>query len=173
MDKFPLTQDGTPVGELITERESLYTWYEARCRLPGEGLWCAWAVGDQGELRLGVLEPCGDRASIRRRFSAQLTAPVGKLLRGEVRPVRPPESGDWVPLERPDTLFRTPWLREWLGPLSGLLTRSAGGMRYVAAPYDAGRPFPLTALFCLARVVRIGGRDYAVFAFDRTERPVF
>ena len=70
MDKFPLMQDGRPVGELITEREALYTWYEARCRLPGEGLWCAWAVGDRGELRLGVLEPCGDRASIRRRFSA-------------------------------------------------------------------------------------------------------
>lgn len=86
MDKFPLMQDGRPVGELITEREALYTWYEARCRLPGEGLWCAWAVGDRGELRLGVLEPCGDRASIRRRFSAQLTAPMGRLLQGEIRP---------------------------------------------------------------------------------------
>ena len=28
MDKFPLMQDGRPVGELITEREALYTWYE-------------------------------------------------------------------------------------------------------------------------------------------------
>ena len=74
MDKFPLMQGGVSVGELITEQEALYTWFEARCRLPGEGLWCAWAVGDRGELRLGVLEPCGDRATIRRRFSARLTA---------------------------------------------------------------------------------------------------
>ena len=77
MDKFPLMQGGVSVGELITEQEALYTWFEARCRLPGEGLWCAWAVGDRGELRLGVLEPCGDRATIRRRFSARLTAPSG------------------------------------------------------------------------------------------------
>ena len=67
MDKFPLMQGGVSVGELITEQEALYTWFEARCRLPGEGLWCAWAVGDRGELRLGVLEPCGDRATIARR----------------------------------------------------------------------------------------------------------
>ena len=53
MDKFPLMQGGVSVGELITEKEALYTWFEARCRLPGEGLWCAWAVGDRGELRLG------------------------------------------------------------------------------------------------------------------------
>ena len=82
MDKFPLMQGGVSVGELITEQEALYTWFEARCRLPGEGLWCAWAVGDRGELRLGVLEPCGDRATIRRRFSARLTAPLGKLRQG-------------------------------------------------------------------------------------------
>ena len=71
MDKFPLMQGCFSVGELITEQEALYTWFEARGRLPGEGLWCAWAVGDRGELRLGVLEPCGDRATIRRRFSAR------------------------------------------------------------------------------------------------------
>ena len=88
MDKFTLMQGGVSVGELITEQEALYTWFEARCRLPGEGLWCAWAVGDRGELRLGVLEPCGDRATIRRRFSARLTAPLGKLRQGEIRPSR-------------------------------------------------------------------------------------
>ena len=33
--------------------------------------------------------------------------------------------------------------------------------------------FPLAALFCFARVVRIGGRMYAVFAFDKGEQPVF
>ena len=100
MDKFPLMQGCFSVGELITEQEALYTWFEARCRLPGEGLWCAWAVGDRGELRLGVLEPCGDRATIRRRFSARLTAPLGKLRQGEIRPAHPPEPEDWTPLER-------------------------------------------------------------------------
>ena len=52
MDKFPLLYGGRPLGELTAEREALYTWFDARCVLPGEGLWCAWAVGDQGELHL-------------------------------------------------------------------------------------------------------------------------
>mgnify|MGYP007027390177 FL=1 len=170
MDKFPLMQGGVSVGELITEQEALYTWFEARCRLPGEGLWCAWAVGDRGELRLGVLEPCGDRATIRRRFSARLTGPVGRIQWGELRPAHPAEPGDWLPAA--GELFRSPWLREQLQNASGVLTRQAAGRRYVALPYDAGRPFPLPALFCLARVCRIGGRDYVVYAFDSGERPV-
>ena len=45
MDKFPLMQGGVSVGELITEQEALYTWFEARCRLPGEGLWCGFVMG--------------------------------------------------------------------------------------------------------------------------------
>ena len=59
MDKFPLLMDGKPTGELTAEREGLYTWFSARCPLRPDGLWCAWAVGDRGELRLGVLEPEG------------------------------------------------------------------------------------------------------------------
>ena len=59
MDKFPLMQGGVSVGGAHHGAGALYTWFEARCRLPGEGLWCAWAVGDRGELRLGVLEPVG------------------------------------------------------------------------------------------------------------------
>lgn len=81
MDKFPLMQGGVSVGELITEQEALYTWFEARCRLPGEGLWCAWAVGDRGELRLGVLEPCGDRAPTGGGFPPA-DSPSGKAAAG-------------------------------------------------------------------------------------------
>ena len=29
MDKFPLLENGVPVGELTTEQEMLYTWFEA------------------------------------------------------------------------------------------------------------------------------------------------
>ena len=173
MDKFPLLRDGRPAGELIAEREALYTWFEARCPLPGEGLWCAWAVGDLGELRLGILEPVGDLASIRRRFSARLTDPLGRLQWGEIRPACPAETGAWTPLTAPEALFRAPGLRRELGRTPGVLIRDRGDRRDMAVPYDPARPFPLTALFCFARICRIGGRDYAVFAFDREERPVF
>ena len=76
------------------------------------------------------------------------------------------------PAERAADLFRSPWLREQMQNTSGVLTRRTEERRYVALPYDAMRPFPLPALFCLARICRIGGRDYVVYAFDKGERPV-
>lgn len=130
-------------------------------------------MGDRGELRLGVLEPCGDRATIRRRFSARLTAPLGKLRQGEIRPAHPPEPEDWTPLERSAVRLRSPWLREQLHLVSGVLVREGQGRRELAVPYDVCRPFPLTALFCFAHIRRIHGRSYAIFAFNGEERPVF
>ena len=117
MDKFPLLWEGKALGELIVEQEALYTWFTVRCRLPGEGIWCAWAVGDRGELRLGVVEP---QNGIRRRFSRQMTAPLGKLLRGELRPAGERAAETWTAAPEPDRLFHTPWLRRrlrWLLPL--------------------------------------------------------
>ncbi len=174
-DKFPLLLEGRPVGELSVEREGLYTWFGARCPLP-EGLWCAWAVGDRGELRLGVLEPEGGQGgggAIRRRFSRQLTAPLGRLLRGEVRPAGVREPERWESVSTPDRLFRAPWLCQRLKGTQGALTRLAGEVRYLALPYDKGKPFPLTTLFCFARVRRIGAACYVVYAFDGQERPRF
>lgn len=172
MDKFPLLLEGRPAGELTVEREGLYTWFGARCPLP-EGLWCAWAVGDRGELRLGVLEPEERQGAIRRRFSRQLTAPLGRLLRGEVRPAGVREPEGWEPAPSPDQLFRAPWLRQRLNGVQGALSRRAGETRYLALPYDKGKPFPLTTLFCFARLRRIGAAAYVVYAFDGQERPVF
>jgi len=169
MDKFPLYSGGGVRGELTTEQEPLYTWFSVRCRLPGEGLWCAWAVGERGELRIGVLEPAGDRAVIRRRFSHRMTAPLGRLLRGELRPAGD-EADKWEQGVHPP--FQTPWIRRQMEALPGVKSRSVQGRRYVAAPYDPGRPFPLVPLFCLARIRMLEGRQYAVFAFDDREWPV-
>lgn len=172
MDKFPLMLEGKPAGELTAEREGLYTWFSARCPLP-PGLWCAWAVGDQSELRLGVLEPEGSQGIIRRRFSGRLTAPLGRLLRGEVRPAGAKEPELWEPAPAPEQLFRAPWLRQRLNGTQGAQTRRAGGIRYLALPYDKAKPFPLTTLFCFAHVRSIGERAYVVYAFDGQDRPVF
>lgn len=172
MDKYPLLMDGRPTGELVTEREGLYTWFSARCPLP-EGLWCAWAVGERGELRLGVLEPEGRQGGIRRRFSGPLTAPLGRLLRGEVRPAGVKEPEGWEPAPDPAGLFRAPWLRQRLKGAQGALLRRAGEVRYLALPYDKRKPFPLTTLFCFARLQKIGAAGYVVYAFDGQDRPVF
>lgn len=172
MDKFPLLLEGKLAGELTAEREGLYTWFSASCPLP-EGLWCAWAVGDRGELRLGVLEPEGSRGAIRRRFSGRLTAPLGRLLRGEVRPAGAREPEVWEPAPAPEQLFRAPWLRQRLKGVQGARVRQAGETRYLALPYDRARPFPLTTLFCFARLRGIGEGTYVVYAFDEQDRPVF
>ena len=174
MDKVPLYWENQVVGELMAEGEALYTWFSARSRLMGQGLWCAWAVGDRGEFRLGVLEPAGSQLTIRRRFSSRMTAPLGKLLRGEVRPVQTARKEPWTNVEQPEKLFRTSWIQERLRGVRGVMRRSENGVLYVAVPYDEKRPFPLTALFCFAKVGRIGEGSYVVFAFDaKSERPVF
>nr|WP_325211514.1 hypothetical protein [uncultured Oscillibacter sp.] len=173
MDKFPLLLEGRPAGELTAEREGLYTWFSARCPLPEGSLWCAWAVGDRGELRLGVLEPEGTQGHIRRRFSGRLTAPLGRLLRGEVRPAGAQQPEPWEPAPAPDRLFQAPWLRRRLTGMQGALLLRVGETRCLALPYDPAKPFPLTTLFCFARIRSIGGAAYAVFAFDGRDRPVF
>ena len=170
MDKFPLMQGGVSVGELITEQEALYTWFEARCRLPGEGLWCAWAVGDRGELRLGVLEPVNGKLTIRRRFSRRMTEPLGKLVQGELRPAA--GEGTWEPLENPSAYFHSAYIQNQLRGVEGVRTRQEGSCRYVAIPYDGRRPFPMTAMFCFARAGVVEGRRCIVFALNREEWPV-
>ena len=171
MDKFPMLWTGKAAGELTCEREALYTRFTVRCRLPGEGLWCAWAVGELGELRLGVLEPDGEEASICRRFSGRMTQPLGRLLRGELRPAAE-EGAAWEPAAAPDQLFRSPWLRRRLRGVQGARTRLWEGGRELALPYDSGKPFPLPPMFCLARVRCLGEAWYVVYRFDRREQPV-
>lgn len=172
MDKFPLYLEKKSVGELTVEPEALYTWFTARCPLPDQALWCAWAVGDAGELRLGILEPAGGESVIRRRFSQQLTKPLGKLVRGEVRPAVSASGGEWEHLSQPEQEFHTPWLRRCLGQQKCLLRRT-GELRLVALPWDPKKPFALAPVFCFAALRRVQGREAAVVAFDPEEEPVF
>lgn len=171
MDKFPICWRGKALGEVAAEAESLYTCFSAECRLPGGGLWCVWLVGERGEVRLGVVEPRGETAEIRRRFSDRMTAPLGRILRGELRPAAGAGTEAWEPLRC--AAIRTLWLRRQLQELGGVLTRQTDCGRALAAPYDPGRPFPLPSLFCFASIRQIGGASYAVFVFDREEWPVF
>lgn len=172
MDKFPMMWREKPSGELTIEKESLYTWFTVHCQLPKEGIWCAWVVGRQGELRLGVLEPVGDRAVIRRRFSDRMVTPLGGVLRGEIRPTVGDE-GNWEPVKEPEQLFRTEWLRKQLRGKDGVLTREKSRYRLIALPYDKQKSFSLSALFCFAQIRKIGEKKYAVFAFDDREHPIF
>jgi len=171
VDKVPLLRNGSAAGELTVEREALYTCFSVNCRESGEGLWCAWAVGERGDLRLGVLAPSNGELVLCRRFSTRMTAPVGRILRGEVRAVGEAAEVEWQPACQPECLFRTPWIRRQLRGAQGVLCGRTSACR-VAIPYDPSRPFPLAAMFCFARICRIGGKRYAVYCFDAGEQPV-
>lgn len=172
MERYPLVWEGRPSGALLAEREGLYTVLTARTSFCREGLWYAWAIGAEGELRLGVLEPAGEEAVIRRRISQRSMAPLGKLVRGEVRPAGAVRE-DWKPAPEPDRLFHTPWLRQQLRGVEGALTERRGTLRYLALPFDQRRPFPLAPLFCLARLRELNGRRYVVYTFNDQDWPVF
>ncbi|MCI9121178.1 MAG: hypothetical protein HFG00_06590 [Oscillibacter sp.] len=173
MDKFPVLLDGRMTGgELVLEPEGLYACFTVRCPLP-DGLWCAWAVGEQGELRLGVLEPLGGQGTIRRRVSRRTAAPLGRIRQGEIRPLDAPPPEVWEPVPEPEQLFCSPGLRQRLKGLPGVLSRKTEDRRFVAIPYDRSRPFPLVPLFCFASLGKIGEKSYLLFCFDGEERPVF
>lgn len=174
MDRVPVMLNGRAVGDLTVVREGLYVRCEACCRLEPGTLARLYAVGKAGEFRLGIPEPRSGGFCLERRIAARELEPAGMLVRGELRPVEPPEgSGVWEPAPAPERLFHGDFLRGELRGCRGVLTRKEGEIRYLALPFDCRRPFLLTSLFCFARVRPIGGKAYAVFAFDRAERPVF
>ena len=173
MEEVKLYCAGACLGRVALCPQGGRTEVRASMEDPGDGLYRASLVGERGTLSLGVLEPEGAQGHIRRRFSGRLTVPLGRLLRGEVRPAGAKEPENWEPAPAPEQLFRAPWLRQRLKGAQGAKVRLSGETRYLALPYDPAKPFPLTTLFCFARLRSIGGGAYIVFAFDRQDRPVF
>lgn len=172
MDKFPVCWQGTAVGELTVEKEALYTCFSVRSILPEEGLWSAWLIGANGELRLGILEPDDCAGTIRRRFSDRMVMPLGVFLRGELRPVKP-ERNVWAPVSKPEEQFRSRRFRKELGNITGVWTKQGESGRWIAVPYDKRKYFPFIDLFCFAEFVNLDGREYLAFCFDREEQIVF
>lgn len=168
MDKYPVLENGTVVGELTVWPENLYTVFDVSC--PGHTeLRCAWAMGETGAVRIGVPEPENGTLRLRRRFSRELTAPAGALLQGELHPLGDvPEQ--WGPLSAP---LRSAYLHQQLHGRHDVLDCRAHGRRLLAIPRDDTAPFPLEAMFCFVRLRRLRGRDYWTFAFDGSEWPVF
>lgn len=168
-DKYPLYLDGKAAGELTVTEAGMYMEFRAACRGGDGALLRAFLVGEKGEARLGVLAPEGGRLGIRRRLSRQEAGKLGKLLRCEAR--RDAETG-WEAVGQPEGLLPAGWVSKQLQDVPGVLTQRAGALRRVAIPYDPQRPFPLAALFCFAKIQRIGGCVYAVYAFNEGEMPV-
>ena len=85
---------------------------------------------------------------------------------------------EWYPLKgdghalwgRP--FFGNAALDAELAATEGALWRAENGARFLALPYAAERAFPLTALFCFAKIERINEKEYAVYHVDACGCPL-
>ena len=173
MEPLVILLHGKPCGELFVQERGLYRDYNAVCRIGSDaGPMRLFAVGERGELRLGVLQPEDGYFVLHRRISANEACSAGKLLRGELRPLAMQEDR-WQPITEPEKLFRDAMLLRRLRGQKGALFCCGGERCFVALPFDINAPFPLPEMFCLAHVRRIGQRLYAMFCFDSEENPRF
>ena len=76
---------------------------------------------------------------------------------------------DWYPLKGDGhTLWGRPFfgdeaLDAQLAKRSDVLWRTENGRRSLALPWESGQPFPLTELFCFARVQAIQGQQCVIY----------
>lgn len=143
------------------------------CPRDDSGLFRGYLLFPRGEIMLGVLEPCGKQMMLRRTLLRKEIEKLGTPIAGEVRmsfPFR--QAPDWQQVKRPEEVFRS---KEMVGRLrrwEGGLWKKERGKTLLALPYHSGKPFPMTGLFCFARIQSIGQKQYAVFTFDGDELPV-
>ena len=163
--------NGCVYGELVTEEKGLYVLYKAVCR-PSRGLVRLFAVGERGELKLGVMQPENGCQTLCRSLSRRESADAGRLLRGELRPLVRRESG-WHPVSGTEMPFCRADLQASVREIDGCMVYYDEERCFWAAPFGTTEPFPLTELFCFARVRWIGKHEYAVFCFDAEGEPVF
>jgi hypothetical protein len=76
----------------------------------------------------------------------------------------------WVPETHPEGMMGDEVLHRALRGKRLLLRRQADGF-CLADRFDPGRPFPVTALFCLAGVGELHGQPHVFFYFDRDGMP--
>lgn len=171
-------------GVLTVREEGGRAVCRAELRDDGRGLYKAWLRGSAGgRVPLGTLIPENGMLRLTRTLSvddlaAKKAWPVrdwGAELafapRRGASPAQPPPG--WQREEQPGRLLGDPALaRAAQGLGHALLRREGEGFR-LAAPWMAGERFPLPVLFCFASVEELGGRQWAVFTFNRHGCPVF
>ena len=144
-------------------------------RLPddGRGLYRCWLLGPAGRVPLGAFLPEGGELRLSRTLEVPALArqgawpPVGgeAALTWAARPARhaaPPPGWTWEP--RPAAPLGEPLLREAAGDRGALLRREGEGFS-LAWPFRPEEPFPLTPLFCFARVEKLAGAPHLVIPF--------
>ena len=157
--EYPFYLDDRRVGVLQAAMLGQDTCFRVSAAAP-PGLYRVYAEGSGGRLLLGIWE---GNAPLRRRFSPAMTAPLGSILCGRAES-SPGGGEDGWRAAAPGAV--PPWNTE------GGLMRRRGQVLELALPFDPAAPFPLPSLFCLARIRRLRGGEWAVFRFTDEGEPL-
>ena len=164
-------------GRLTMTEEGVQVRLEVLRPNDGRGLYKVWLLGDGGRFLLGTLVPEGDGLCLRRRVSRSSLAQAGcwPVIAGECVLSfsfgQPGKQVEWIAASHPEGMMGDEVLRRAVRGSQLLLRRQSDGF-CLAARFDPGRPFPVTALFCLAGVGELHGQPHVFFHFDREGMPV-
>lgn len=173
MERVKLYRGEACEGEVTLRPDGARTEIRASLPDPGDGLYRLVLRGEAGELMLGVMEPEGKRLTLSRRLYSRDVHSLGALKRGEARcSFRFDDVSRWQAASGPARLFHDSFLQNRLRGVERAWWRRERGQLILAIPLERGKPFPLEALFCLAKVQRVEGRVCAVYRFDGEERPL-
>lgn len=174
METVKLFCAGQETGEITLRRDGRCTEIRASMPDPGDGVYRAALIGEQGRMALGVMEPAGDGLALCRRPYSRDVVRLGPLLRGEAsRSVAFWGQSGWRETMCPARLFQSEFIISRLPENGRAWWRREGEVLYLALPLEKGGPFPMEALFCLGRIQCVEGRCCVVYAFDKEEQPVF
>ncbi len=163
-------------GRLTVQADGPLVCMEVHKDNDARGLYKAWICGQGGKMLLGTLCPDEHGLKLVRRISRR------QLERSGCWPVTGGEcvlsfsfaekrTALWRREEHPERLLKDVVLRQELQGKHLLLLQQE---QYfcLAAPFDSTRPFPVTSLFCLAKIGRLDGRYHVLFRFDRDGNPL-
>lgn len=161
-------------GWLTLQDEGLRVRCSGELRDDGRGLYKGYLLGSGGRFLLGTFLPEQGRLYLRRSLSLDelrrrgMWPPEGaqaELAFVPGHPARPRAPAGWSWEANSARLMGEPLLARAAGNAGAFLRREEGGF-LLAFPWPEGTAFPMTPLFCFARVEELEGRRYAVFPFS-------
>lgn len=148
--------------------------------MDGVGLYKAWLRGSGPDFLLGTLMPEGKYLKLQRTVS------LDRLKQAGCWPIQSGKTAmsfhftgsenqgffsRWRWEHRPSSRFSDPALAESASAWGSMLLRDVDQGFQLAVPFDSRRPFPITTLFCLARIVQVDGQPHVVYTFNTDGTP--
>lgn len=169
-------------GAVTVREEGNRVVFEADMVDDGLGLYKAYFRSGGGRTLLGTMMPERGRLSLRRSWTLE------ELQRKKIWPPQGAEvelaysfqqkehataPQEWTKEENPGRYLGERILRDAAVGMRAVIMRREEDGFALAVPWTSEHPFPLTPIFCFARIEEINGARYAVFHFSGCGCPVF